>query len=261
MGLMKQKIKSLVKEYLGVKVIIAAIVGALFSWGILWILPSNKVDVGNFPQKELTCILDISYQMMIRKSSDNRFQIMFEGKEVKNPYAYNITILNSGKYSISNEDFKQPFTIDFIGCNGIVNAQIVGSTNAMVWEEVLSNAEFNGNILTISDFFLNPNESFTMYIITDGKPDIIQYGSRIADVDGLIIRNTRQEKFIQWRQKGFWILGTTMGIVICGLAVFIIWEIRSSKRMKELEKKIFDAYKEAETEKSKIWGKQWEKIV
>ena len=82
---MKQKIKSLVKEYLGPKVIIAAIVGALFSWGILWILPSNKVDVGNLPQKELTCTLDISYQMMIRKSSDNRFQIMFDGKEVKIP--------------------------------------------------------------------------------------------------------------------------------------------------------------------------------
>ena len=30
---MKQKIKSLVKEYLGANVIIAAIVGALFSWG------------------------------------------------------------------------------------------------------------------------------------------------------------------------------------------------------------------------------------
>ena len=88
---MKQKIRKLVKEYLGLKVIIAAIVGALFSWGILWVLPSNKVDVGNFPQKELTCTLDISYQMMIRKSSDNRFRIMFDGKEVKNPYAYNVT--------------------------------------------------------------------------------------------------------------------------------------------------------------------------
>lgn len=31
-------------------------------------------------------------------------------------------ILNSGKYSILNEDFKQLFTIDITGCNGIVNA-------------------------------------------------------------------------------------------------------------------------------------------
>lgn len=246
---MKQKIKSLVKEYLGPKVIIAAIVGALFSWGILWVLPSNKVDVGNFPQKELTCTLDISYQMIIRKSSDNRFQIMFDGKEVKNPYVYNITILNSGKYSISNEDFKQPFTIDFIGCNGIINVQIVGSTNAMVWEEVLSKVEFDGNMLTISDFFLNPNESFTMYIITDGQPDIIRYGSRIADVDNLVIRNTRQEIIDQWRQKGFWIFGTIMGIAICVVIVLIIWDIRSRKRMKELEKKLSNVYKEADIEK------------
>ena len=174
---------------------------------------------------------------------------MFDGKEVKNPYAYNITILNSGKYSISNEDFKQPFTIDFTGCNGIVNAQIVGSTNEMVWEEVLSKAEFDGNILTISDFFLNPNESFTMYIITDGRPDIIRYGSRIADVDGLIIRNTRQEKIDQWYQKGFGISGTIMVIVICIVAVSLIWVIRSRKRMKELEKKLFNAYKDAEIDK------------
>lgn len=68
----------------------------------------------------------------IRRSSDNRFQIMFDGKEVKKPYAYNIKILNSGKYSISNEDFKQPFTIDFDGCNGIVNVQILETTNAMI---------------------------------------------------------------------------------------------------------------------------------
>ncbi|MCH5344691.1 MAG: hypothetical protein J1E64_11685 [Acetatifactor sp.] len=163
---------------------------------------------------------------------------MFDGKEVKKPYVYNITILNSGKYSISNEDFKQPFTIDFIGCNGIINVQIVGSTNAMVWEEVLSKVEFDGNMLTISDFFLNPNESFTMYIITDGQPDIIRYGSRIADVDNLVIRNIRQEIIDQWRQKGFWFFGTIMGIAICVVIVLIIWDIRSRKRMKELEKKL-----------------------
>ena len=88
-----------------------------------------------------------------------------------------------------------------------------------------------------------------MYIITDGQPDIIRYGSRIADVDGLIIRNIRQEKFNQWRQKGFWIFGTIMGIVICGVAILLIWDIRSRKRMKELEKKLFNAYKDDETEK------------
>lgn len=243
-GLMKQKIKSLVKEYLGPKVIIAAIVGALFSWGILWVLPSNKVDVRNLPQKELTCTLDVSYQMMIRKSSDNRFQIMYDGKEVKNPYAYNITILNSGKYSISNDDFKQPFTIDFIGCNGIINAQIVGSTNAMVWEEVLSKSEFDGNILTISDFFLNPNESFTMYIIADGQPDIIRYGSRIADVDGLIIRNTRQEKIDQLRQKGLWIFGILLAFILCfALYTFIVYRHmdRKNKHLDELYQKYMDS--------------------
>lgn len=119
----------------------------------------------------------------------------------------------------------------------------------MVWEEVLSKAEFDGNILTISDFFLNPNESFTMYIVTDGQPDIIRYGSRIADVDGLIIRNTRQEKIDQWRQKGFWISGTIMVIVICVVAVLLIWDIRSRKRMKEIEEKLFNVYKDAEIEK------------
>ena len=246
---MKQKIRCFVEEYIGLKGIIGAIVGAVVSWGILWVLPSNKVEVGNFPQKELTCTLDSYYQMMIKKSSDNRFQIIFDGKVVENPYTYNITILNSGKYSVSNEDFKQPFTIDFVGCNGIVNAQIVESTNTMVWEEVLSKAKYDGNKLTISDFFLNPNESFTMHIITDGQSDIIRYGSRIADVDGLIIRNTRQENTNQRRQKVFWIFGIMMVIVICGTVFLLIWDIRSRKRIKELEKRYFNAYRDDETEK------------
>ena len=40
-----------------------------------------------------------------------------------------------------------------------------------------------------------------------------------------------------------------MGIVICGVAILLIWDIRSRKRMKELEKKLFNAYKDDETEK------------
>lgn len=110
-------------------------------------------------------------------------------------------------------------------------------------------AEFDGNTLMILGFFLNPNESFAMYIITDGKSDIIQYGSRIADIDSLIIRNTRQESIEQWRQKGFWIFGTIMGIVICCVAAMRIWYIRSRKGMKEFEKKFFGVYKETKIEK------------
>lgn len=114
----------------------------------------------------------------------------------------------------------------------------------MVWEEVLSKSEFDGNILTISDFFLNPNESFTMYIITDGQPDIIRYGSRIADVDGLIIRNTRQEKIDQLRQKGLWIFGILLAFILCfALYTFIVYRHmdRKNKHLDELYQKYMDS--------------------
>ncbi len=191
---MRSKIWSLLKKYLGLTIIVSAIVGALVSWGVNWILPSQNVTINNIPKKELTCTLDYSYPMIARRTSDNRLEILYDGKPVKAPYVYSITITNTGAYAITNEDFKDYFSVNFLGSNQIINAQIVRSSNGAILDEVLSNAKLDGTKLTIMDFYLNTAESFGIYLIIDGKPNIISYHSRISGISELTLRNTPKEK-------------------------------------------------------------------
>ena len=238
---MKQKILKLRKKYFGLSMILSAIIGAVLSWIIGWIFPSKKVEVSNLPQKELTCTMDYSYPIIVRKNGDDRFKIMFDGLEITNPYFFSITVLNSGNNSVLNEDFKKSFSVDFSGCKGIVNAQVARSTNSMISDEVLSNSEFNGTVLTITDFFLNPSESFTIYVITDGKPDAIYYGSRIADVGELIIRNKPKETIDQRKWVLYVVLISVIGLALCMIVFLMIWERRSNKKIQELYQKYLDS--------------------
>ena len=92
--------------------IASSIVGALISWGISWVLPSPDVNINNIPQKELTCTLDYSYPMLITKSSDSRLQILYDGKSVKSPFVFGITISNTGKYAVCTDCGKRLFKVD-----------------------------------------------------------------------------------------------------------------------------------------------------
>ena len=111
---MRAKIHDFLKKYLGLTIIISAIVGAIFSWAVTWILPSRDVTASNIPQKELTCTLAYSYPMIARKSSDNKLQLLYDGEPVNAPYVYGITIANTGAYAVTNDDFKDPFLLIFL---------------------------------------------------------------------------------------------------------------------------------------------------
>ena len=191
---MKTKIRYFLKKYLGLTIIVSALLGAIFSWAVTWILPSRDVNASNIPQKELTCTLDYSYPMIIKKSSDSNLQLLYGGEPVSSPYVYGITITNTGAYAVSNEDFKEAFSIDFSGSSQLVYAQVVKSSNGTIKEEVLSNATIEGTVLNIADFYLNTDESFGVYLIADGKPDTISYHSRISGISRLTLRNSPKEK-------------------------------------------------------------------
>ena len=191
---MKTKIRYFLKKYLGLTIIVSAILGAIFSWAVTWILPSRDVNASNIPQKKLTCTLDYSYPMIIKKSSDSNLQLLYGGEPVSSPYVYGITITNTGAYAVSNEDFKEAFSIDFSGSSQLVYAQVVKSSNGTIKEEVLSNATIEGTVLNIADFYLNTDESFGVYLIADGKPDTISYHSRILGISRLTLRNSPKEK-------------------------------------------------------------------
>lgn len=237
---MKTKIRNFLKKYLGLTIIVSALLGAIFSWAVTWILPSRDVNASNIPQKELTCTLDYSYPMIIRKSSDSNLQLLYGGKPVNFPYAYGITITNTGAYAVSNEDFKDAFSIDFFGSSQLVYAQVVKSSNGTITEEVLSNAKIEGTILSISNFYLNTDESFGVYLIADGRPDNIIYHSRISGISRLILRNTPKEKHDNHTKIGI------LGLVIVAIvfAVFIVCEIIWSRKWKKREQELIQKYME-----------------
>ncbi len=132
--------------------------------------------------------------MIARRSSDNHLQLLYDDIIVNMPYAYGITVTNTGEYAITNEDFKDSFFIDFLGSKQLVYAQVVKLSNGTITEEVLSNAKIDGTMLTIKDFYLNREESFGIYLIIDGRPDTISYHSRISGISELTLRNTPKEK-------------------------------------------------------------------
>ncbi len=240
---MRTKIIDFLKKYLGLTIIVSAIVGALFSWAVTWILPSRDVTASNIPQKELTCTLDYFYPMITRRSPDNRLQLLYGGEPVNAPYAYGITITNTGAYAVTNEDFKDTFSIDFSGSSQLVYAQVVKSSNGTITEEVLSNTKIEGSILSISDFYLNTDESFGIYLIADGKPDVINYHSRISGINGLILRNAPKEK-----RDGY--LHRMVMVACAGFMVIAIFSVYTYIQGKKIEKKYAKMFQDMLEEES-----------
>lgn len=238
---MKTKICDFLRKYLGLTIIMSAIVGAIFSWAVNWILPSPDVTASNIPQKELTCTLDYVYPMITRKSSDNRLQLLYGGEPVSAPYVYGITVANTGAYAVTNEDFKDDFAINFHGSSQLVYVQVVKSSNGAITEEVLSNARVDGITLSITDFYLNSDESFEIYLIVDGKPDTINYHSRISGISQLILRNAPKERRDNYLHR--------MMLLVCvGILAIAIFSVCTYIQSKKLEKKyakmLYDMQKE-----------------
>ena len=228
---MAKKIAKFVETHIVMSMIISGIIGAMISWGLSWILPSKAVDVDNLPQKELTCTLDFSYMMASKRVVDDRLQMFYDGEPVEFPYIFSITIENTGDYSISNEDFKDAFAIDFLGSKKIVHARITKSTSQSITDEVLSNAKIENTSLIIEDFFLNVNEAFTVYIISDGKPDTIRYSSRIADISSLTLRDTPKENRDVRMRTVIFVSGGALVFILLLIGSIIVWEKKERIRM------------------------------
>ena len=238
-----RKIYDFLKKYMGLTIIVSALMGAVFSWAVTWILPSRDVTANNIPQKELTCTLDYFYPMITRRSSDNRLQFLYDGATVNAPYVYGITVTNTGAYAVTNEDFKDTFSIDFSGSNQLVYAQVVKSSNGTITEEVLSNAKIEGTVLNIADFYLNTDESFGIYLIIDGKPDNIIYHSRISGISELILRNTPKERRDDHLHR--MLLIGCVGILV--IVILLICTFVQSKRMSKKFEKMLQAIREEES--------------
>ena len=119
--------------------------------------------------------------------------------------------------------------MEFVGSKQIVNAQIVESTNKQIFDELLSNAQFDGIKLTITDFYLNIGESFTIYVITDGKPDTIHYSSRISGISELVYRNTQKEK----HDNTLYLMSSILCIIILVSIVFMVYMFWQNRKLNQ----------------------------
>ena len=104
-----KKITNWLKQNI-ITIIVSAIVSSLVAWGFSWFLNSPSVKVSNLPQKELTCTLNYLQKLITKNTNDDSFKIMYDDKEVTDPYIFSITISNTGDYAIENVT---PFEIVF----------------------------------------------------------------------------------------------------------------------------------------------------
>lgn len=225
-----------IKKHQIVSGFIWAIIGGLVSWVLAWILISPPVEVSNLPQKELTCTLNYSQKLITNNTNDDSFKIMYDDKEVTDPYIFSITISNTGDYAIENEDFKRAFSIDFTGSASIIKASIIEADNKDIWDEVLSNSNIDGTELVFSDFFLNQGESFTMNIITNQKPTKINYSPRIEGIPSITLVNTTVDRLEELKENRIIFITVMFSVVILatvGIVVFLIIEAKRYKKHKQ----------------------------
>ena len=231
-----KKIGNWLKNHFIISCIVSGFIGTIITWGLNWILISPPVKVGNLPQKELTCTLNYSQKLITKNTKDDGFKIMYNDKEVMDPYIFSITISNTGDYAIENEDFKKEFSIDFTGSEGIVKASIIEAQNKDVWDEILESSSINGSELVFSDFFLNPGESFTLSIITNKNHSGINYDSRIEGVPDLTIVNTRADRIEELKNNRTIFIAIMISVVFMvtvGIVIFLIFLIVDAKRYKK----------------------------
>lgn len=248
-----KKIIAFLKKNITASLIVGGIVCGLIGYAISYVLPSKAVVASNIPQKEITCTLNYSQWLVKRLSIDQKLQIMYDGVEVDNPYLYDITVQNSGEYEISNEDFKENFVIQFRGCGKVLSARIHSSSNKSVNDEVLSNATIDGENVSFSDFFLNPDESFSVTVITDHSAEGITYHSRISGMasDSVVLKNTQKET----HDRASHLMMALMGFVLLLSSAALIYTAYSQKRDKqkfqeEIEKYFVKDQNESEVSKS-----------
>jgi len=208
-----------------VKLLLAAIIG----WIISFVLPTKPVNASNIQQKELTSTLEYSFRLVEKNVNDSKLQILYDGYPVDDPWLTCISISNSGSYAIIQEDFQHDFNIIFQGSEKVLGARITKTSNRHIFEEIQIKSKIDDDRLIIEDFFLNPGESFSISIITNGKPSKINYDSRISGISELNLINRPKEK-----EKSFTIVRNVIiafCVLLCvGVIVIIyIYQKRESR--------------------------------
>lgn len=113
--------------------IVSLIVGALLSWVVAFVMPAKPVDLSKNSKSDLTCTLEYVRGLVTKRTADNRFKIVFEDKEVENPYILDISIKNTGSHAIKEEDFRDDFVIAIEG-GAMILSEAFRSHQIDIWK-------------------------------------------------------------------------------------------------------------------------------
>jgi hypothetical protein len=121
--------------------------------------------------------------------SQQGLRILYNGKDLKNPFSSIITVSNSGAKPIQVSDFDGPIKITIAKPAKLLRSQIVRRLPLSL-EPVVST---NEQMLTIDPMLLNPGDLIAFEMLTTGgKPQFTSRG-RIAGVPDVIIEESQSK--------------------------------------------------------------------
>ena len=112
------------------------------------------------------------------------------------------------------------------------------ASNKHLYEEVMDHASVTGTVLSFSDFFINPGESFTISVFTDNEPKKIMYDFRISGISNLIFRNMAKEKNEERKMNSI-IFICVIILIVC---VILLYTHNSSKKTEKEIEKVLSSY-------------------
>lgn len=181
-----------IAEWIAIISLFVSIVGIL---GGFWY--SNKSI--ELDSKELTCTITDGRSLILKLTSNERFKILYDDQEIKNPVITTINIKNTGGTIIESTDFIVPFSVVFDDNDVVLSISVNSSINQYIAEEILSKSFLQGQKMTISDFLLSPGESFDLDIISDGSIHL-NFDYRLKGISEIqVVEQQYSDEFVVWK--------------------------------------------------------------
>jgi hypothetical protein len=169
-----------------VTLIIGSAIGAFANWVFYRMSEAPKRFAWEF----------MSVRRLINAPENKRadLKVVYKGADVTNPIFTVMRIGNTGRKTITADDFESevPTTINF-GETPLLSADVVERSHRGVRAAIKVHAE-KPNLVEIDPPFLKPGEWFEIQFVTDGEPKVPAVDSRFAYTSGPISRTLSRRK-------------------------------------------------------------------
>jgi len=151
----------------------------------------------------------------IGESNINDLEIAFEGEYIDNPSLTVLTIENNGLESIRSSDFEKNLKIILDDDVNILKVS-KSSSNPGWLEPIIVAAE---STVELSPILLNPNDSISINILSDGYPSEIETQSRIAGITTIEVE--KEDHSQRSSNLKYWLIAFSimMGLPAMGLCM------------------------------------------